>query len=84
MIKRESGGGYTGGSTVVSPKDPSWFSKGSTRPLPKDVVTVPPQRSPDEQRAYDAFTREATEPKYALIKRGEKRKNKKTKDADRT
>src|SRR5271166_4659326 len=77
MSKRESKGGYAGGGTVFSPKDPSWFSKGSTRVRPNDQAALIPDRSPSEQAAYEAFVKQATEAKferkYALIKRTDPR-----------
>jgi hypothetical protein len=84
MTKRESKGGYAGGSTVFSPKDPSWFSNGSTRLRPEERVSSIASRSLTEQAAYEAFKREATGPKYVLIQRKEARplspKNKKSDD----
>jgi hypothetical protein len=71
MTKRESNGGYTGGGTVVSPKDPSWFSKGSTKLRPEERSVRLPARGALEQAAYDAFRQQVEKPKYTLVKRNE-------------
>ncbi len=74
MAKREGKGGYAGGGAVVSPKDPTWFSKGSTRLRPDERSASIPPRTSSEQAAYEAFKRgKAAEQKYVLIKRKEDR-----------
>lgn len=55
MAKRESRGGYRGGSTSVSGRDADWFSRGSTRLKPEEHTARMPPRSPTEQAAYDDF-----------------------------
>jgi hypothetical protein len=60
---RSSCGGYTGAGTLVSGRDPSWFSPGSTSSGSwRDDVGQPPPRPPDEQRAYEAFVRSRAAP----------------------
>jgi hypothetical protein len=45
---------YLGGSTVVSDRDKSWFTKQSTK-IPPDNAAKPRSRSAAGQRAFDEF-----------------------------
>gem|GEM_PF-4763475 len=71
MSKRGSKGGYTGGSTTVSAKDSSWFSRGSTRMPPEERYVSLPPLTPSEKAADEAFKKAMDESKYRLIKQGE-------------
>lgn len=68
-------GHFLGGGTEIGPRNPTWFSKGSTRRLPNDGAPKPPL-SPAEEAAFRAF-KEARESGTRLIRKGEAGSSKK-------
>lgn len=68
-------GHFLGGGTAVGPRDPTWFSKGSTRRPPNDSAARPPL-SPAEEAAFQAF-KEERESGTRLIRKGEAGSSKK-------
>jgi hypothetical protein len=54
---------------LIGPRNPSWFTKESTR-VPRDECGPRPKRSPKEQAEYEALKRER-ESGSRLIKAGE-------------
>jgi hypothetical protein len=67
-------GHYSGGSTVVSSRDPSWFGKGSTR-VPPNADAPKPPLSIAEKAAFEAL-KKSKEVGVRLIPKGEKKKRK--------
>jgi hypothetical protein len=67
-------GHYSGGSTTISPRDPSWFKKGSTRAPPNESAPKPPL-SLAEKAAFEAL-KQSKEVGVRLIPKGEKKKRK--------
>ncbi|MGX1423116.1 hypothetical protein AB7M59_003551 [Bradyrhizobium elkanii] len=68
-------GHFMGGGTAVGPRDPTWFSKGSTRRPPNDSAPRPPL-STAEEAAFQAF-KEERESGSRLIRKGEAESSKK-------
>lgn len=66
MSKR---GHFLGGGTAVGPRDPTWFSKGSTRKPPNESAPRPPL-SRAEEAAFQVF-KEQRESGSRLIRKGE-------------
>jgi hypothetical protein len=67
-------GHYSGGSTIISPRDPSWFKKGSTRAPPSESAPRPPL-SLAEKAAFEAL-KQSKEEGVRLIPKGEQKKRK--------
>jgi hypothetical protein len=63
-------GHFLGGGTVIGPRDPTWFKKGSMRAPPKDGAPKP-SLSLAEKAALQAFKQER-ESGGRLIRKGEK------------
>jgi hypothetical protein len=57
---------YPGGSTVISDRNKTWFSKKSTK-VPPNSAGKPPRRSREEQKAFEEFANKQDPPK--LLKR---------------
>ncbi len=69
MAKREGRGGYAGGGTGFSARNPSWFSKDSTHnPLLRESVVQIPARSLAEQAEYEAFKAGRLSPVWEIVK----------------
>jgi hypothetical protein len=67
-------GHYSGGSTIIGPRDPSWFKKGSTRAPPNESAPRPPL-SLAEKAAFEAL-KQSKEVGVGLIPRGQNKKRK--------
>jgi hypothetical protein len=65
-------GHYSGGSTVIGPRDPTWFKKGSMRTPPNGSAPKPPL-SVAEKAALQAL-KEARETGTKLIPKGTKKR----------
>jgi hypothetical protein len=56
MASKRGGDTYHGGGTTIGPRNPEWFSKGSTRPsLDDGAYARIPKRTEKEQEAYEQF-----------------------------
>src|SRR5260221_13374738 len=67
-------GHYSVGSTIIGPRDPSWFKKGSTRDPPSESAPRP-ALSLAEKAAFEAL-KQSKEAGVRLIPKSEKKKRK--------